>query len=88
LKPSLTQGQTAVLRYIESNPGCTNAEGAAWLQISMPSFRRIAEGLYAHDLISRQMALVRAASHRWWPGDVEAHTLSRIWAVAGDTTAG
>ena len=55
VKRPLNTRQTAVLEYVHQHPGCTSGTGAASLSMRTTTFRRIAEGLYARNLLRRDV---------------------------------
>ena len=78
MKSLLRDSQSAVLKYIQAHPRCTTAQGAEALLIGKPSFRRIAEGLYARGLVSRQPAVVRSIGGFWSAGPTMEPSVSEM----------
>ena len=84
MKLPLRDSQTVVLLYIQAHPGCTTAQGAEALRIGKPSFRRIAEGLYARGLVLRQAAVLRSIGGFWSPAPPTSPSIRRTKGNASD----
>ena len=66
MKRPLNPTQSLVLQFIQEHPGCTASSGAIKLTMEIVTFRRIAEGFDARNLLRREPPQLRSASGRWW----------------------
>jgi hypothetical protein len=65
VKRPLNSRQQEVLQYIEGHPGCTSTSAGDELMMDNVAFRRIAEGLYARNLVTREQPKRPKGGAKW-----------------------